>query len=469
MSTKMSTKTETNDVYKKPYKSYKTIQTTSNSTFVTSKNIKFTKSSKTLKSAEKTSKSKISKPLDTGKNANSFNIAKASKKTSKAAKISKKDLCASAKACKNPEGLEIDWVFCETCEKWYHCQCVNIDSQLANDESYVFICKPCKPVEAESKAIENAISNGSEFGLVFKSEQFNKPNPNEIKMSEISEKLGKPENVETLHMIGIPEKVERPQTIEKPYKVEKADKVEKPYKVEKADKVVKPYKIENPDKGTNWLLKPFVQPDMARKPYMIKMSEKPKSNTEKPEKPYKFKKPETPYKFKKPEKPHNLKKSLLCAGGLKACTNPDEGSKINWVLCDLCKKWYHIQCISEDRGCKPCKPQNPEEPENLKKVKKSLLCASGPKGCLNPEGLEIVWVFCETCEKWYHCQCVNVDTEKASDEKFEFQCKGCELGTNNKVKFDIEIFKDDFLSFFPICECKIFFFSILLFEIYYLF
>ena len=77
---------------------------------------------------------------------------------------------------------------------------------------------------------------------------------------------------------------------------------------------------------------------------------------------------------------------------------------------------------------------------NLKKVKKSLLCASGPKGCLNPEGLEIVWIFCESCEKWYHCQCVYVDTEKASDEKFEFQCKGCELGSN-KVKFDIEISK----------------------------
>ena len=406
-STKMSTKIETNDVYKKSYKSYKTIQTTSNSTFVTSKNIKSTKSSKTLKSAEKTSKSKTSKALDNGKKAKSFNIAKGSKKTSKAAKISKKDICASAKACKNPEDLEINWVFCEACEKWYHCQCVNIDSQLANDENYVFMCKPCKPVETEPKAIENAISNGSEFGLVFKSEQFNEPNPNEIKLSEISEKLGKPENVETLHMIG------------------------KPYKVEK------PYEVENPGKGTNWLLKPFIQPDMARKPYMIKMSENPES----------IEKPEKLYKFKKPQKPYNLKKSLLCASGVKACTNPDEGSKVNWVLCDLCKKWYHSQCISEDRGCKPCKPQNPEEPENLKKVKKSLLCASGPKGCLNPEGLEIVWVFCESCEKWYHCQCVNVDKEKASDEKFEFQCKGCELGTTNKVKFDIEISKNDFCLF----------------------
>ena len=421
----MSTQTS-NDVYKKSYKSYKTIQTTSNSTFVTSKNIKSSKSSKTLKSAEKTSKSKTSKTLEkTGKNAKSINsIAKGSKKTSKAAKLSKKDLCACAEACKNPEGLEIDWVFCETCEKWYHCQCVNIDSQLAKDENYVFICKPCKPckpVETESKAIENAVSNGSEFGLVFKSEQFNEPNLNEIKISEISEKLGKTENVEN---------------------------IEKPYKVEKADKVVKPYKVESPDKGTNWLLKPFEQPDMARKPYMIKMSEKPESNTEKPEKPYKFKKPQKPYKFKKPQKPHNLKKSLLCAGGLKACTNPNEGSKVNWVLCDFCKKWYHNQCISEDTGCKPCKPQNPEEPENLKKVKKSLLCASGPKGCLNPEGLEIVWVFCETCEKWYHCQCVNVDKEKASDEKFEFQCKGCELGTTNKVKFDTELSKKNNFGFF---------------------
>merc|ERR1712008_550547 len=39
-------------------------------------------------------------------------------------------------------------------------------------------------------------------------------------------------------------------------------------------------------------------------------------------------------------------------------------------------------------------------------------CAIGEKDCLRPKGT-VVWVFCEACEGWYHCPCVNVDSKKA--------------------------------------------------------
>jgi hypothetical protein len=58
------------------------------------------------------------------------------------------------------------------------------------------------------------------------------------------------------------------------------------------------------------------------------------------------------------------------------------------------------------------------------KSSKTQLCASGEKGCVKPNGT-VVWVFCEACEKWYHCPCANVDSKKATDDDFIFVCKSC--------------------------------------------
>ena len=55
---------------------------------------------------------------------------------------------------------------------------------------------------------------------------------------------------------------------------------------------------------------------------------------------------------------------------------------------------------------------------------KFACCAIGEKDCQRPTGT-VTWVFCEACEGWYHCVCVNVDSKKASDEDFIYICKFC--------------------------------------------
>ena len=64
-------------------------------------------------------------------------------------------------------------------------------------------------------------------------------------------------------------------------------------------------------------------------------------------------------------------------------------------------------------------------------------CAIGEKDCLRPKGT-VVWVFCEACEGWYHCPCVNVDSKKATDEDFIFVCKLCKP---QKEKVSLHEFK----------------------------
>ena len=58
------------------------------------------------------------------------------------------------------------------------------------------------------------------------------------------------------------------------------------------------------------------------------------------------------------------------------------------------------------------------------KGSKVEICAVGDKDCLRPEGT-VVWVFCDACDGWFHCVCVNVDGKKATDEDFIFICKCC--------------------------------------------
>ena len=59
-----------------------------------------------------------------------------------------------------------------------------------------------------------------------------------------------------------------------------------------------------------------------------------------------------------------------------------------------------------------------------KSKSKTQICAVGDKDCLKPDGT-VVWVFCEACQGWFHCVCVNVDSKKASDDDFIFVCKCC--------------------------------------------
>ena len=44
----------------------------------------------------------------------------------------------------NPDEGIVDWVFCETCQQWYHCQCENIDSKIANEKDFNFVCRACE-------------------------------------------------------------------------------------------------------------------------------------------------------------------------------------------------------------------------------------------------------------------------------------------------------------------------------------
>ena len=67
------------------------------------------------------------------------------------------------------------------------------------------------------------------------------------------------------------------------------------------------------------------------------------------------------------------------------------------------------------------------------------LCAVGEKSCDKPDGT-VVWVFCDACEGWFHCPCVNVDSKKATDEDFIFVCKGCKP-QKEKVTYLIKQFR----------------------------
>ena len=62
-------------------------------------------------------------------------------------KDEKVDACAvGPKKCDRPDDKRVDWVYCEGCPKgegWFHCPCVNVDSNLAKNEDYEFLCNPC--------------------------------------------------------------------------------------------------------------------------------------------------------------------------------------------------------------------------------------------------------------------------------------------------------------------------------------
>lgn len=81
------------------------------------------------------------------------------------AKGKKTQLCAQGETgCKKPSGT-VTWVFCESCEQWYHCPCVSVDSKKANDDDFIFICKSCKPQkEKEFNAMKNDLKK--QIGLI---------------------------------------------------------------------------------------------------------------------------------------------------------------------------------------------------------------------------------------------------------------------------------------------------------------
>ena len=90
--------------------------------------------------------------------------------------------------------------------------------------------------------------------------------------------------------------------------------------------------------------------------------------------------------------------------------------------------------------CIPCKTNpEPETNQNIENENtKVSFCAIGINDCiLETISEEIVdWVFCESCEKWFHCPCVNVDSNLAKHEDYEFLCNPCT--TKQNVENDIE-------------------------------
>ncbi|XP_059160426.1 proteoglycan 4-like isoform X1 [Physella acuta] len=51
------------------------------------------------------------------------------------------------------------------------------------------------------------------------------------------------------------------------------------------------------------------------------------------------------------------------------------------------------------------------------------LCSA--KKCLNPTGTKVDWVMCDNCEQWYHVECVDCSIEVIQKENVQFHCGLC--------------------------------------------
>ncbi|ESN91986.1 hypothetical protein HELRODRAFT_194466 [Helobdella robusta] len=52
-------------------------------------------------------------------------------------------------------------------------------------------------------------------------------------------------------------------------------------------------------------------------------------------------------------------------------------------------------------------------------------------GCLKPTGDKVNWVQCDLCEQWYHLECVGLDELPGEEE--EFECQSCLLSANQST------------------------------------
>lgn len=147
------------NLYKKTYKSYRTVKPTETPD----------EASETAKSSKKVETNSNTKTLITTKTSKNSKTSRSTKITTKTIKNTLKEIenineetlekepCDSGEDCKNPVGI-IDWVSCDACDKWYHCQCVNVQAKLASDENFVFICQKCQPGQITKcqKAVEKS-------------------------------------------------------------------------------------------------------------------------------------------------------------------------------------------------------------------------------------------------------------------------------------------------------------------------
>ena len=54
--------------------------------------------------------------------------------------------------CMIPNG-SATWVLCENCQGWYHCLCVKVDSTIASEKTFIFVCKKCSTKANEISSV----------------------------------------------------------------------------------------------------------------------------------------------------------------------------------------------------------------------------------------------------------------------------------------------------------------------------
>ena len=96
---------------------------------------------------------------------------------------------------------------------------------------------------------------------------------------------------------------------------------------------------------------------------------------------------------------------------------------------------------------------NPQEYEDWHY--ENQFCAVGPNSCCIV-GVQntVVWVFCESCNQWFHCPCIGLSGQKAQEEDFIFLCKKCQprkerefISAKNEIQLKVKIMMDKHPNF----------------------
>ncbi|PAV88553.1 hypothetical protein WR25_21842 [Diploscapter pachys] len=105
------------------------------------------------------------------------------------------------------------------------------------------------------------------------------------------------------------------------------------------------------------------------------------------------------------------------------CNKPYDSTKF-YISCDSCRQWFHGRCVnlSEKKArrlkgwlCSGCQKEGSRHKEES-----NIYCI-----CRTPYDEHKFYVCCDTCEQWYHPECVGISIQEA-EQRPTYTCPPCE-------------------------------------------
>ncbi|CBX33016.1 Protein CBG11090 [Caenorhabditis briggsae] len=112
------------------------------------------------------------------------------------------------------------------------------------------------------------------------------------------------------------------------------------------------------------------------------------------------------------------------------CQQPFDANRF-YVQCDMCARWYHGDCVNitekmalkfEQWTCEQCI----EEQERVKE-QPALYCV-----CKKPYDDTKFYVGCDSCQGWFHPECVGTTREQA-EQAADYNCPSCRDGYESEA------------------------------------